>query len=359
MIRRLIDSVATKVVALVVALAAIAGIGYETFKPSATKTVTAYFPVAIHLYPGSDVDVLGVKVGTVTSVTPMGDRVKVVMRYAADLKVPAGASAVVDEPTLVADRVIELQPVYSGGPVMADGAQIPLARTQVPAELDELSANLVQLADALGPHGANKQGALTRFLKVAAANLKGQGAQANTTIANVSSLMSTLGGNRNALFGTVRNLQKFTTQLATHDAQTRAFTNELATVSGELADDSAAFTQAVHELGLALNEVATFIKTNRSSLARDVSGLATVTTILARERVLLAHLADIGAVGVSNYPHMYTPSARTYNARFDFSPSNPALFFCQLYGSIGGNDKQCLKNLEPLNHLPISPGSSP
>ena len=45
--------------------------------PAHTKKAVAYFPLAVHLYPGSDVDVLGVKVGTVTSVTPQATRVKV------------------------------------------------------------------------------------------------------------------------------------------------------------------------------------------------------------------------------------------------------------------------------------------
>src|SRR3954453_20142471 len=71
-----------------------------------TKRAVAYFPLAVHLYPGSDVDVLGVKVGTVTSVTPQPTRVKVVMNYAPSRRIPANATATVDEPTLVADRVI-------------------------------------------------------------------------------------------------------------------------------------------------------------------------------------------------------------------------------------------------------------
>jgi hypothetical protein len=68
----------------------------------------------------------------------------------------------------------------------------------------------------------------------------------------------------------------------------------------------------------------------------------------------------MGAVGITNYPHMYTPSARTYNARFaNVYTDNPALFFCQLYGSVGGDPQQCLKNLQPLNNLPLPHGATP
>jgi phospholipid/cholesterol/gamma-HCH transport system substrate-binding protein len=354
MIDRLVNSTATKVVALVVALAAVGLISYELFKPSDKKTAVAYFPLAVHLYAGSEVDVLGVKVGTVTSVTPQGDRVRVELTYSADQKIPANAAAVVNEPTLVADRVVELTPPYDGGAVLADGATIPLARSQVPVELDELTGNLVDLARTLGPEGANKSGALGRALAVAADNLRGNGARGHTTVTQLSRLMGTLGDNRDALFRTVRSLQSFSTELARHDAQTRAFTGHLAQVAQQLADDGNAFSTALHDLGIALDDVARFVRDNREQVAADVDGLARVSTILARERTLLAHITDIGAVGISNYPHMYTPTARTYNARFDsVIADNPALFFCQLYDSVGGNPQECIEMLKPLNELPL------
>jgi phospholipid/cholesterol/gamma-HCH transport system substrate-binding protein len=348
-----IDSRAVKIVALVVAVAAIVGISVELFTPAARKTAVTYLPVAIHLYPGSAVTVLGVKVGTVTSVTPQGDRVKVVLSYDADRKIPADAHVVVDEPTLVADRVVELTPVYASGRVLADHAVIPMTSSAVPVELDQLSANLVQLADALGPKGANSNGALSRFLHVMATNLRGEGTRAHTTVTRLSQLLKTLGDNRQATFATVRNLQAFTDELASHDQQTRSFTTDLADVSGQLASESASFRSAMHNLGQALGDVAGFIHRNRAALAKDVDGLATVTRILGRERMLLAHMADIGAVGISNYPHMYTPSARTYNARFDnVMTDNPTLFFCQLYQSLGGTG--CPVKGNPLKRLGLT-----
>lgn len=324
------------------------------------KTATAFFPVAVHVYAGSDVDVLGVQVGTVKSVTPEGTDVKVVLSYDASRKIPANASAVVVEPTLVADRVVQLAPVYTGGAVMADNAVIPIQRTEVPVELAQLDASLVKLTDALGPQGANKNGALTRAIETGDANLHGEGAQANTTIHKVSDLMSTLSGNRQALVSTVNNLQAFTSTLATHDAQTREFTSELARVSGELDSERNDFSAALHNLGIALGQVTGFIKDNRDQLASDVQGMSTVTNILSHERLLLAHLVDMGAVGVSNYPHMYTPSQRTYNARFDGDAitDNPTLFVCQLLGAAGGSPSQCLKLLNPLKKITIPTSAS-
>jgi phospholipid/cholesterol/gamma-HCH transport system substrate-binding protein len=349
-----LESRTTKRVALVVAVAAVGLLLVGLFRGSAQKTAVVYFPTAIHLYAGSEVDVLDVKVGSVRSVEPQGDRVRVVLAYDASRRIPADARVVVDEPTLVADRVVELTPPYDGGPVLRDGAVIPLARTQVPVELDTLESNLVRLAQALGPNGANRRGALARALEVAAANLRAQGTPLHATISGFSSVMGTLGSHRDALVGAVRNLQQFTALLAQHDAQTRAFTTDLADVSAQLSGDRTAFTAALRDLGTALGDVATFLRHNRSKIASDVDGLARVTNILARERTLLAHIVDMGAVGISNYPHMYTPSARTYNARFDNAiTDNPALFVCQLYASVGGSPDQCLRNLAPLKQVAL------
>jgi phospholipid/cholesterol/gamma-HCH transport system substrate-binding protein len=354
-IRNLLSTTRAKVVLAVVVVLALAVVVLPKVMAGDTKRAVAYFPLAVHLYPGSDVDVLGVKIGTVISVKPQATRVKVVMEYDASQRVPADATATVDEPTLVADRVIELSPAYGGGAVMADGATIPIQRTGIPLELDQLTGNLVQLAQALGPEGANRTGALGRAIEVGAANLRGEGAQAHTTVSRLSQLMSTIGDNRDALFGTIRNLQSFTTTLAQHDAETRSFTTDLADVSQQLAQESGAFSTALHNLGIALADVSHFIHANRDQVAGDVRQLATVTQILARERILLAHIADFGAVGISNYPHMYTPSARTYNARFDnFDTNNPTLFFCQLYDTVGGDPQQCVDMLKPLQQVPLS-----
>ena len=52
---------------------------------------------------------------------------------------------------------------------------IPLSRTSVPLEIDELSESLSRVSEALGPDGANADGALSDLLDTAAENLDGNG----------------------------------------------------------------------------------------------------------------------------------------------------------------------------------------
>ena len=96
------------------------------------KSVTAHFSRATGLYKGSSVRVLGVIVGKVTSIKPEGTTVAVKMSYDAKRRIPANASAFIIPPSLVSDRYVQLGPVYRGGAVMTNNAEIPVARTQAP-----------------------------------------------------------------------------------------------------------------------------------------------------------------------------------------------------------------------------------
>jgi phospholipid/cholesterol/gamma-HCH transport system substrate-binding protein len=308
------------------------------------KTATVYFSRTVHVYKGGDVDVLGVKVGSITGVHPDGDRVKVTIRYNASQKVPANASAVILTPTLVADRVVQLTPAYSSGPVLADKAVIPLQKTGVPLELDQVFNNLNKLAQDVGPNGANKNGALSNLLNVAASNLGGEGNDIHSTITSVSQFAGTLDDNKTALFQTIRNLQSFTTLLAQHDSDTRAFTDDLAKVGDELNGDRTALGAALSNLNSALGDVTDFVQSNKANLQSNVQALATVTNVLVKDKDLLGKLIDIGALGATNYTHLYDPGSGAFDGRFALNDvtDTPALFVCSVLGAVNVNADACL-----------------
>jgi len=201
------------------------------------RQITAYFAESIGVYPGSTVRVLGVPVGTVNSVQPDGSRVKVTMTLNSGVAVPARVSAVVISPSVVSDRYIQLTPAYTRGPQIADGAAIPLARTAVPVEVDQVYASLAKLANAFGPNGVNKHGALSDLIKTGAANLAGNGAYLRQMITEFGGLSKTLGDSSGNLFATLANLQQFTTMLKNNDGQVRLAESQLAQVSAFLASD--------------------------------------------------------------------------------------------------------------------------
>ena len=111
----------------------------------------AEFPQTLALYPGDKVQIMGVKVGQIDTIEPAGDKMKVTFHYDSKYKVPANVTASMLNPSLVASRTIQLAPPYTGGPVLEDNAVIPIDRTQVPVEYDELRDSINRILTDLGP----------------------------------------------------------------------------------------------------------------------------------------------------------------------------------------------------------------
>lgn len=284
---------------------------------SSTVRVTAHLSSAVGLYPGSDVRILGVPVGHVVSVKPAGDSVTVVMEYDGKYRVPADAKAAVVAPSLVSDRYVQLLPAYSGGPALHTGADIPLARTAVPVELDQITGNLDRLSTALGPNGANNNGALSDLLDTASKNLDGNGQRIHDTVGDLSQATATLAGGREDLFSTVKNLQAFTSTLAANDPQVRQLNTDLASVSDQLAGERDDLGAALQNLAVALGAVSSFVHDNRSALTTDVTQLADVTTAVAKQKDAIAETLRNAPVALSNLSHAYDAASGTLDNRID------------------------------------------
>jgi phospholipid/cholesterol/gamma-HCH transport system substrate-binding protein len=305
--------------ALVVAAAGIAS-GILLYQSSHQgRQYTAYFTEAIGIFPGSDVRILGVPVGTVDSVQPEGTRVKVTMTVGQGTPVPAGAKAAVIAPSVVADRYIQLMPAYTGGPQLPDGATIPLSRTAVPAEVDQIYASLNKLAAELGPNGVNKHGALSDLIKTGAANLSGNGQYLNGMISQYSALSKDLGANSGNLFATIGYLQRFTSMLKKNDGQVRQAEQQLAEVSSFLAADRQDLAGALSNLATALTQVKGFIESNRGLIKQNVGRLAALTRLLVLERGSLAEALDTVPLAADNVIAAYDSATHTLDGRGDLN----------------------------------------
>ena len=127
------------------------------------------------------------------------------MEYDGEIKLPADAKAVMISPSVVGDRFIQLGPAYTGGPALPANARLGIDRTAVPVELDDIFKSIDNLALALGPEGANKDGSLSRLVKTTAGQLDGQGEQLAETLQNFAKLGTTLDKRRGALLQLPRN----------------------------------------------------------------------------------------------------------------------------------------------------------
>jgi virulence factor Mce-like protein len=305
-----------RIVALagIVAVLAAAGV-WLAERGAVQRRVSAYFTAAVGIYPGSDVRVLGVAVGRVDAVMPQGKQVRVDMALDKGITVPAGASALVVTPSLVSDRYVQLAPVYTGGPQLDDGAVIPTGRTAVPVELDELFASLDKLSTALGPDGANSDGALSELLSTGARSLDGNGRKFGDVIRELGKAAHTLSGSQDDLFATVDSIQKFTAMLAANDKQLRTFDDQLATVAQFLADQRDDFGAALRELAGALGTVQQFVQDNRSRIRSNVDKLAGTADLLVKQRASLEEALDRAPGALANLLAAYDPVHGSVDSR--------------------------------------------
>ncbi|MGN6162867.1 MAG: MCE family protein [Marmoricola sp.] len=310
---------------LAVVVVAILGLLYFS-SGDGKKTVTVYFDQAISIYPATDVDIMGVPVGSVDSVTPEGSQVKVTISYDSKYQLPSNVRAAVITPTLVADRFIQLSPAYSGGPVLPSGAVVPLyyangqRRNAVPIELDQIYSSLADLTKTLGPNGANKNGALSELLHQSALALKGNGQLGNATIANLSKAMQVLGDNSSQIFGTVDNLASLTTTLQANDKFVGQFMTHLATVSSQLAGESGDLQQALAAVANAVGTVQAFVHDNRAMLKADIKQLTTTVGVLAKQKDTLGQVLQYSALGLGNLTDAYDNSTGTIGIRAQLGP---------------------------------------
>src|SRR6201997_1777200 len=249
---------AALVVGTVVVVLAIVGayVGFKVYKKVTTNEVTAYFPEALALYPGDRVQIMGVEVGAIDSITPRGDKMEVTFHYGNKYKVPANATASILNPSLVASRNIQLSPPYTGGPVMKDGAVIPLERTQVPVEWDELRNSINRILQGLGPTQQQPKGPFGDIIESAADGLAGKGQQINNTLNSLAGALTALHKGRGDFFGVVRSLALFVNALYKNDQQFVALNNNLASFTSK-------FTQTNTEVSDALRHLNQLLTTTR------------------------------------------------------------------------------------------------
>ncbi|WIV56870.1 MCE family protein [Amycolatopsis nalaikhensis] len=350
--------------ACVLALLLTAGL-WLVFREATGTKLSAYFGKTVGLYAGSSVRVLGVPVGEVTAVTPQGDAVRVDMRVD-DVPLPADVGAVVVAPSLVSDRYVQLTPAYDSGPVLASGTVLAKDRTATPVELDDLYSSLDKLSTALGPNGANKDGALSGVLDTAANTLKGNGTSLNSTVGQLAELAKTLDGSKDDLFSTVQNLNSFTGALAQSDQQLNEFYGRVADVSRFLAEDSGDVGAALQSLGGALGDVQQFVNDNKTALESNVDKLASLSKVLVDQRAALAEVLDIAPTGATNFINSYDAASGTIAVRDNLNEitNPPILTVCRLISAgtpkevpdtLGNICKQLAPVLDGALKLPTIP----
>jgi phospholipid/cholesterol/gamma-HCH transport system substrate-binding protein len=354
-------------VAAVLVVALIGG-GYLALRAVffAPTKITAFFPAATAIYPGDDVRVSGVTVGTIDSIEPQGTQTKMTMSVDHGVPVPADAQAVIVAQNLVAARYVQLTPAYrSKGPKMADGAVIPLNRTAVPVEWDDVKKQLERLATDLNPDANMATSSVGKFIDSAANALDGNGDKLRQTLAQLSGVGRTLAEGSGNFVGIIKNLQVFVTALRDSNEQIVSFNDRLATLSSVLDGSKSDLDAALTNLSVAVTEVQRFVAGSRNQTAEQLQGLAQVTQTLVDVKDDFEQVLHVTPTAFANAYNIYDPDTGTPRGGFSIpNLASPMQFVCGMIGATQNTTapetaKLCNDYLGPalrllnLNYIPI------
>lgn len=316
--------------------------------------IVAYFDNTNGLFPGDEVRILGVAVGAIDSIEPQPSRVKVRFWVDDRYKVPADAKAVIVSPQLVTARAVQLTPAYTGGPLLHEAAVIPQSRTAVPVEWDELRNQLTKLTDALQPTQPGGVSTLGQIVNTAADNLRGQGADIRQTVTKLSQAISILGDHSDDIFGTIKNLSIVVSALQDSTTLMRQLNNNLAAVTGLLADDPNEVGQAISDLNGVVGDATSFIADNRDALGTSLDRIASISSAVRDSIPDLKQALHVTPNALQNYVNIHPPTQSTLTGALAVTNfANPVSFLCsaiQAASRLGAEQaaKLCVQYLAPI-----------
>nr|WP_232542349.1 MlaD family protein [Nocardia bovistercoris] len=264
-----------------------------------TTRITADFENIAGMYEGNPITVLGLEVGKVDKIVPKGTFIEVHMSIDGDVKIPADAVAAIVSPSIVTDRHIELTPVYSEGPTLADGEHLPLRRTRTPVELDTMIKTIDQFAAALKPEpGQEGLGPLSG--RVLYPMLDGQGAKMRDTLNALSGALKVGIDNKDAISNIIIKLNELTTMLAENDQSVRDFSNRVTQMTGLLAEQAPGLQATLQQLNDFLNNTSSAFVEYQDQLSGTLTGLTNVTNQLRANAFGLTEVVDVAPMLLQN-----------------------------------------------------------
>jgi phospholipid/cholesterol/gamma-HCH transport system substrate-binding protein len=341
-------------VVLVLTLVGGIGIAAGSLAKLGRTHLVAYFDNSNGLFKGDEVRVLGVPVGEIESIEPQPDRAKISFWVDDSVKVPADARAAILSPQLITARAIQLTPVYAGGPALIQGAVIPLDRTAVPVEWDDLRVQLEKLTQALQPTEPGGVSTLGAFVNTAADNVRGQGANIRDTIIKMSQVFSAFGDHSNDIFATIKNLSILVSALQDSTTLLKQLNRNLAGATVLLANDPDEVGAALSGLAGVLGDTRDFVAAHREELGTAVDKVSSISQAVADSLDDIKQTLHVAPTAFQNLLNIYQPAQAALSGALAVNNfANPISFLCgaiQAASRLGAEQsaKLCVQYLAPI-----------
>ncbi|WP_371655664.1 MULTISPECIES: MlaD family protein [unclassified Streptomyces] len=251
--------------------------------------VTAVFKDVTSLFPQSSVKVNDVAVGRVEKITVSGDDwlARVTMKVNGKVRLPADAYANLEQSSLLGEKYIQLVAPQDLAPrpdlndtsglrnaaahevaPLADGAVIPLARTNRNAEVEEVFGALSMLLNGGGVQQINT---ITRELNRA---LDGRQSSARSVLTRIGTFAKDLDAHRGDITDALGALDRLSSTVATRDARVGTVLDRLGPGLKVLRDQRGSLVTMLRSLDTLSTAAVGTVDRTRADIVADLRALA-------------------------------------------------------------------------------------
>ena len=264
-------------IVVTVTVTTILGISIAHSGVSATVGYQAVFSDVTGLNAGDDVDIAGVRVGDVTSIS-VYRRNEALVSFAvqAGRPLPASVTATIKYLNLVGQRYIELG--QGTGPVnqtLPQGGTIPVTQTTPALDLTELFNGFQPLFQALSPGDVNQLS--SEIIQV----FQGESPNVTALVASVGSLTTALSTRDQVIGEVIGNLNQVLHTIGSRSGELSNLVTTLQELVSGLAADRGPIGSAISAIATLSTATAGLLQVARPPLRTDITQLGRVAGTLA------------------------------------------------------------------------------
>jgi phospholipid/cholesterol/gamma-HCH transport system substrate-binding protein len=270
----------TKSVIFIVVTAAVTAIlGISIAQPgvSGSTGYQAVFSDVTGLTVGNDVDIAGVRIGDVTSISVYHRNLALVgFAVQAGRQLPVSVTATIRYLNLVGQRYIELgQGAGPPGRYLPPGATIPLSQTTPALDLTALFNGFQPLFQALSPNDVNQLA--SEVIQV----FQGESPDLDALVLTIGSLTTALATKDQVIDDVIGNLNSVLHTITSRGNELAGLVTTLQQLVSGLAADRQSIGSAIGAIASLNSATAGLLQVGRAPLSEDITQLGRVATNLA------------------------------------------------------------------------------
>jgi phospholipid/cholesterol/gamma-HCH transport system substrate-binding protein len=291
-------------IAVTATLTAVLGISIAHTGVSGTTGYQAVFTDVTGLTVGDDVDIAGVRVGDVTSISVYQTNLALVgFAVQAGRVLPASVTATIRYLNLVGQRYIELgQGAGPHGSVLRPGGTIPLAQTTPALDLTALFNGFQPLFQALSPTDVNELA--SEIIQA----FQGESPDIDALVLTIGSLTTALATKDQVIDQVIGNLNSVLKTITSRGNELAGLVTTLQQLVSGLAADRQPIGSAISAISSLNSATAGLLQVGRQPLSDDITQLGqlagnlaansgTVNTFLENLPVKMADIARLASYG--------------------------------------------------------------